>query len=142
MNRDRYRHTATTLNDGRILITGGYSSSQVNTLDMAEIYDPAYNTFTPLTSTMSDTRMDHTATLLTNGRVLLVGGWSSVKGSTVASADIFDPSVNSFTQVASVPVSRHEHTAILLPGGTVLVCGGLEWNTIQQTLNSSYVFKP
>lgn len=143
MAQDRFRHTATVLQDGRILITGGYSSSQGNTLATAEVYDPKTNAFTLLSSKMSDTRMDHTATLLKDGRVLIVGGWSSLKGSTVASADLFDPATNTFTPTLPLPISRHEHTAILLPDGTVLVAGGLQYEpTVQQTLNDAYVYSP
>ncbi len=139
----RFRHTATTLADGRILITGGYSLMRGATLASAEIYDPTTGVFTPVSSTMNDTRMDHTATLLANGRVLITGGWSSVKGSTVASADLFDPVTGKFTATASLPVSRHEQSAVALADGTVLLTGGLRWEpTVQQTLNDAYVYHP
>ena len=143
MVQDRYRHTATTLPNGLIVVTGGYSSMQGKTLSTAEIYDPTGDTFMLLTSTMSDTRMDHTATLLPDGRVLIVGGWSSTRNSTVASADIFDPSTFLFTPAAPLPFSRHEHTATLLPDGSVLVTGGLRWEpTVQQTLSDAERFRP
>ena len=157
-NEDRFRHTATALNDGRVLLAGGYSSKQGKTLATAEIYDPAANAFTLLDAsncdspTMSDTRMDHTATLLTGGKVLLVGGWSSVKASTVGSADIFDPTVNpethrirGFVQAAPLPgAGRHEHIATLLPDGKrVLVAGGLRVEgNLKQTLTDACIFTP
>jgi hypothetical protein len=156
MNHDRYRHTATTLLDGRILITGGYSSTGKDIISTAEIFDPATNTFTLLTTIdpwtgqtvpirMNDTRMDHTATLLSDGRVLIVGGWSSTveetehTDSTVATVEIFDPATGSFTLGPSLPISRHEHTATLLPDGrSVLVLGGLQWEPLsKQTLNDA-----
>jgi hypothetical protein len=143
LKQDRFRHTGTVLNDGRILYTGGYSSSKGNTLATAEVYDPTTNAFTLLTSTMSDTRMDHTATLMSNGKVLIVGGWSSVKGKTVASADVFDPATNTFTPAPSLPISRHEHTAILLPDGTVFLAGGLHWEpNDHETMNDAYIYIP
>jgi hypothetical protein len=117
-----------------------------------EIYDPVLGIFTLLTDPatglplqMSHTRMDHTATLLPDGRVLIAGGWSTVNGalSTTASADIFDPLSGTVTPVAALPVSRHEAAALLLPTGKVLLTGGLRWEpAVQQTLNSSYVFSP
>jgi len=142
LRQDRYRHTATTLPDGRILITGGYSSSHANTLASAEIYNPLDKTFRLLPATMSDTRMDHTVTLLPDGRVLIAGGWSSVKKSTVASVDIFDPAAEAFTAIAPLPVSRHEHTATLLPDGkTVLVAGGLHVEqAAPQTLSDASLY--
>lgn len=157
MNFDRYRHTATTLKDGRILITGGYSSTRGHTLPSAEIYDPNTNTFEKITQEtyhsetntytltpgtgMSDGRMDHTATLLKDGRVLITGGWSSVKTSTVASVDLFDPATNSFTALSPLPFSRHEHTATLLPSGAVLIAGGLQWEPVdKKTLSDAYLY--
>lgn len=143
MTRDRFRHTATTLTDGRILITGGYSSTLSTTLASAEIYDPIKCEFTALKSVMSDSRMDHTASLLKDGRVLIVGGWNSVKGQTVASADLFDPVTNTFTSAAALPVSRHEHTATRLADGTVLLTGGLRVEPSgQETLSDAYVYRP
>jgi hypothetical protein len=141
MREDRFRHTATRLPDGRILIAGGYSSTQKKTLATAEIYDPAANTFTLLPSTMSDGRMDHTATLLPNGRVLITGGWNSLKNRTVASVDLFDPATNSFTPAAPLPASRHEQAAALLPNGDVLLTGGLRHEpSPDQTLNDACVY--
>ncbi|HXG24332.1 MAG TPA: kelch repeat-containing protein, partial [Chthonomonadales bacterium] len=141
LKEDRFRHTATPLADGRILFTGGYSSTQKKTLASAEIYDPRTDRFTLLPTSMSDGRMDHTATLLLNGRVLVVGGWSSQIGATVASADLFDPATGAFTPVEPLPESRHEHTATLLPDGTVLIVGGLHYSPeTQRTLNDGYLF--
>jgi hypothetical protein len=161
MHHDRYRHTATTLSDGRILITGGYSSTAKDIIATVEIFDPANPAagFVLLKSTMSDTRMDHTATLLTHkllpdgsvapdGRVLIIGGWSSTVeatepyDSTVATAEIFDPATDSFVPAPALPISRHEHTASLLPDGrTVLVLGGLQWEPFgKQALSDAYVW--
>ncbi len=153
MNHDRYRHTATTLPDGRILIAGGYSSTQADKLKTMEIYDPANPEagFTLLTDVygypvqMTDTRMDHTATLLPDGRVLIAGGWSTLLGvhQTTASVDIIDPVNWSVTPVTALPVTRHEAAALLLPTGKVFLTGGLRWEpSVQQTLRDSYVFSP
>jgi len=144
MKVDRFRHTATLLHDGRILITGGYSSAQSHTVSSAEIYDPLTNSFTFLPhTTMTHPRMDHTATLLKDGRVLVVGGWNSVEGRTVASADLFDPLTNTFTPTTPMFLSRHEHTATLLPDGRVLVVGGLRVEPgVTQTLDEVEIYTP
>ncbi|HLV80134.1 MAG TPA: kelch repeat-containing protein [Chthonomonadaceae bacterium] len=143
MQEDRFRHMATRLADGRVLITGGYSSKQRKTLASAEIYDPDANTFTLLPAAMSDGRMDHTATLLPDGRVLIAGGWNSVKNRTVASVDIFDPATNAFAPAAPLPVSRHEQAAALLPTGAVLLTGGLQHEpSSEQMLNDALVYRP
>ena len=74
---DRRDHTATLLDDGTVLITGGKTTINVNTtLDSAEVYDPTTRLFSPLASTMISVRRDHTATLLNDNRVLIIGGKS------------------------------------------------------------------
>src|SRR5690242_6606795 len=71
MTAPRALHTATLLRDGRVLICGGTSNAQVGgVLASAELYDPAAGTFLP-TASMSVARQGHTATLLTNGQVLI-----------------------------------------------------------------------
>jgi hypothetical protein len=85
--------------------------------------------------------MDHTATLLPDGRILIVGGWNSLKNRTVASVDLFDPATNTFTPAAPLPASRHEQAAALLPNGDVLLTGGLRHEpALDQTLNDAYVY--
>jgi Putative Ig domain/Galactose oxidase, central domain len=69
----RYSHTATLLNDGQVLISGGYNGGEGYILAVAELYDPAGGTFTP-TGTMLTPRYWHTATWLQTGAVLVTGG--------------------------------------------------------------------
>ncbi len=71
--------------------------------------------FTP-TGSMTVDRVEHTATLLPNGQVLMVGSDSS--------AELYDPVAGSFTRTGSMGTFRSGHTATLLPNGTVLIAGG------------------
>src|SRR5262245_16551955 len=76
-------------------------------------------TFTP-TGDMTAPRMGHTATLLLNGKVLIIGGSSA----RLASAEIFDPVTGTFAATGDMTMPRFGHSATLLSDGRVLVAGG------------------
>src|SRR5262249_28420433 len=118
-------HTATLLANGKVLIAGGLISlnfAGVSFASTAELYDPAAGAFTP-TGNMTTGREEQPATLVPDGRVLIVGGASAKQG-TLASAEIYDPATGSFTATDSMTTPRSAHTATLLPDGPVLVAGG------------------
>src|SRR2546427_10270242 len=75
MNDARSGATASVLQDGRVLITGGRSSDGPPILisNTLEIFDPNSGNFSNA-GTMSSPRQDHAAAVLSDGRVLLVGG--------------------------------------------------------------------
>jgi hypothetical protein len=140
MHQSREFHTATLLPDGRVLVAGGLSGSERGTasgivlasvrtaetsssvLDTAELYDPATGTFTE-TGSMSTFRDNHTATLLEDGRVLVVGGGGEAYASS-PSADVYDPATGTFIATGSMHTGRWLHTATLLEDGRVLILGG------------------
>ena len=117
----RFLHTATQLQDGRVLIVGGVLTSASDPVATAEVYDPATGIFT-MTGAMATARERHTATLLADGRVLIVGGTTST-GATAA-VEVYDPSTGLFSTTGSMAEARTFHTATLLPNGNVLVAGG------------------
>ena len=128
LNIPRLYHTATLLSDGRVLVTGGQSAGDGNdnfVEKTAEIYDPGTGTWTLLDS-MSRARYGHTATLLPNGAVLIVGG-AGPRGDLVYTvrAEMFDPHSGLWKNVDSITTPRGFHTAVLLNNGNVLVAGGL-----------------
>ena len=131
MNDYRLGHQATRLADGRVLLTGGhnnpgiiygaYGANAPQTTASAEFFNPATNSFTPVSSSMTIPRAYHTATLLADGRVLIVGGL----GTAATSAEVFDPATSTFTPIAAATTaSRRTHSAVRLDDGRVLIAGG------------------
>jgi hypothetical protein len=74
---------------------------------------------------MTVARRLHTATLLGNGKVLIAGGENWPPGNnTLLSADLYDPSVGTFSATGAMTAARSWHTATLLENGEVLITGG------------------
>lgn len=124
MSTRRGFHTATLLPDGRVLVTGGTSGGypdQIAPVASTELYDPGLGTWSPATS-MSTSRSGHSATLLSDGRVLITGGTSQFRYE--RSAEIYNPAARTWSPAGSMSTSRYYHSATLLPDGRVLVSGG------------------
>ena len=126
----RAGHTTTLLRNGKVLVVGGVSSNGPSAeLDSAEIYDPVTRIFAA-TGTLNTACNRHTATLLRDGRVLLIGGFKDVtrggirRGSTLTRAELYDPRQAIWSVTADLNEARGEHAAALLAQGTVLVAGG------------------
>jgi Galactose oxidase, central domain/Kelch motif len=127
MTLARFRHTATLLKNGKVLIAGGLlTSPSANPTASAEVYDPATGAFTA-TGSMAIPRENHTATLLADGRVLIVGGLTTQSDSSLknaGSAEVYNPSAGTFSDAGQMAAARSGHAAALLPNGNVLICGG------------------
>jgi hypothetical protein len=143
----RAYHTATLLQDGRVLIQGGGGSEEasggvptVDSMAAPEMYDPATGTFSALAATTSIPMVWSTATLLQDGRVLIAGGITlaepdpdatadpdgdgSPDGVPTAHAELFDPATGTFTPTGDMTMARVWHTATPLDDGRVLMVGG------------------
>ena len=79
------------------------------------------DTFTN-TGNLNIARSGHSATRLLNGKVLAAGGFFN--GSSLVSAELYDPATGVWTATGNLPTARSSHTATLLPDGRVLVAGG------------------
>ena len=122
LNTGRASHTATLLPSGKVLVAGGQGACRGADdciLSSAEIYDPATGVWSP-TGSLKNARAGHTATLLPDGRVLVIGGERRE-----TTMEVYDPSTGSWTFVALLV--NHwlpGFTASLLTSGEVLIAGG------------------
>ena len=118
----RQNHTATLLNDGTILITGGYDGNRV--LTSCEIYNPSTDSCRPA-APMLLARHDHSATLLPDGRVLVVGGRDGGSESNYFNeSEIYDPSANTWQVIGNMNQARIKGSLVTFTDGTVLSSGG------------------
>lgn len=136
MNVARVHHAATLLNDGRVLITGGWPN-----ISSAEIYDPKTGKFT-LIGDMTTPRDYHISVLLKDGRVLIAGGEYGAFANIheLKSAEIFDPATNKFSKIRDMNKERTYLKAVLLQDGRVLIAGG--FNFKDKFLSTVEIFDP
>src|SRR4029077_2429820 len=94
LNIAREVPTATLLNDGTVLVAGGYDGAA---LANSDLYNPATGTFN-ITGGLTTARADYTATLLQNGLVLITGGFSGSGSSPsyLASSELYNPATGAF----------------------------------------------
>src|SRR3954470_11707348 len=107
----RRGHTATVLQDGKIVVVGGENGD--GAVGAVELYDPATRSFSSLAGSVA--RTDHSATLLADGRVLIAGGRAGVD--ILDTTQIFDPSDSTFTAGPALQRARSGHSATLLADG-------------------------
>jgi len=126
MNLARYGHTMTLLPDGKVMVAGGYFHLTNGMFQTGKIYATNSELFDPVTGTWSISgslnypRFGHTATLLPNGKVLVIGGGPT-------NAELFDPTTERWTIAAYLTNNlTFGYTATLLPNGKVLVAGNDE----------------
>jgi hypothetical protein len=146
MAHPRLYHTATLLSDGRVLIAGGIDNTGT-VLSSMEIWNPAANSgaggFTAL-GNMQFARMEHSAVLLANGKVLIFGGENGTS-TTVNTAEVVDPNYVADSVPLTIPAAnmwynRELDSATLLPNGTVLAAGGYDTGS-SATAQSSEIWQ-
>ncbi len=129
MSTARILTAAIPLPSGKVLVVGGQDTTTLTPIDTAEIYNPGSNSWSPASNSMSVARTLPGVAPLPNGDVLVAGGVMSgstlsTPSVTTASADIYDPSSNSFSAGPPMSVSRVLFGITSLADGRVLVAGG------------------
>jgi RHS repeat-associated protein len=110
--------------DGRVLLLGGEGST--GPAATAFLLDPKTGSVTQLPNGLQNARSWHTATMLPNGTVLILGGIGA-KEKIEKTAEVFDPSSGTFQSVQTSGIkARSSHTATLLTDGRVLLAGGAD----------------
>jgi MYXO-CTERM domain-containing protein len=144
LDHDRGDHTATVLPSGRLLLAGGRYVVENNIVEtfpqgLVEELDPITGVSTVVGS-MARLRYDHAATLLRDGRVLIVGGGSDTGGDNRV-AEIYDPATQTFEDTDRIQIDRSPPTATLLPNGDVLIAGGTDDPLLERYVTASGTFE-
>ena len=127
MVRSHNEMASVTLNDGRFMVIGGSSYDedigfQVALSKETEIFNPESGTWTE-TAPMSEKRANHSALVLDDGKVIVIGG-GKTDGPYLKSIEIYDPNTDTWKFGAEMTKGRVAHTATILSDGKVLVVGG------------------
>ncbi|HEX9001977.1 MAG TPA: kelch repeat-containing protein, partial [Blastocatellia bacterium] len=127
---------------GQVLMAGGYDNNcctgPSGTYNTTELYNPTTKTWAAGPA-MNTARLLHTATVLANGQVLVVGGALRDPLTAYNSAELYTSGGSSWTLAAPMTAARYAHTATRLPSGEVLVVGGANGTT---ALNSVELYNP
>ena len=105
-----------------MLVAGGATGPD-SFLNSAELYDPVSDSWTP-TKPLGTARVEHTATRLPSGQVLIAGG--RIGRVPLSSVELYDPEQQSWVNPPPLllATARYAHTATLLLSGQLLIAGG------------------
>ncbi|QDU68486.1 Kelch repeat-containing protein [Engelhardtia mirabilis] len=134
----RQGHTLSPLPGGGAIAIGGDEPDglgNLTTLNSFEIYDDCGQSFAQTTGTLTQARSTHTATVLTDDRILLLGGYGA-DGVVDNTGEIYDPVTGTSAATANMSMPRTQHTATRLADGRVLVIGGSSLFDLSDPINS------
>jgi len=123
----RFGNSATRLPvEGNVLLVAGgdFYRRDPATVTPVELFDVDLGTPRPPKGQMVEPRLLHTATRLSDGRVLLAGGLNAFTHQEVSNAEIYDAAAETFTRACTLASERWAHAAAALPDGRVLLAGG------------------
>jgi hypothetical protein len=153
MSVPRLGHSLTLLADGRVMAAGGSAlesdevaggGQTIRTVATTEIFDPATDTWSAAAG-MATPRFEHTATLLGDGRVFMVGGLGPGGEGTeqdlpLRSTEFYDPAADAFVNSTDLAEGRANHAAALLNDNAVVVSGGTSGERGDVSVSSAEVF--
>lgn len=141
MSSARFAHGGALLQDGRVIVTGGYNNAILNS---SEIYNPSTKTWST-TDSMNQGRVLYTPpnlVTLSNGNVLIAAG-EGVNISDLYTTEIYNPKTNSWTSGANVNTARRRAVLAPLPNGKVLLASGARGNSSAgRQLASAEIYDP
>jgi hypothetical protein len=118
----RYEHAQVSLLDGRAFVMGGQDIFSASTY--AQAFDPSTLTWTA-PWTMAEPRSQLAAALMTDGRVLAIGGRNTSGGDlSRATCEIFDPTLGVWSYGPSMAIARRGHKCHTMADGSIVVIGG------------------
>lgn len=140
--RAGHHYNQVTLNDGRVLLTGGtnlvsiLSAGSAAPINGAELYNPATNSWA--TANMATARTLHSATVLDDGRVAVCGGAQGTLDTpvSISAVEVFNPATNTWSAAPPLTTPRASHGAALLPDATLILFGGQGATTTVSTVET------
>ena len=109
------------LQDGRVLVTGGFNGSE--DLTSCELIDPS-DWSVSTTGALNFARSSHALVLLQDGRVMAIGGFNPSLDFQMNACEIYDPSTGMWTAVNPLNTGRDNLAAVVRPDGNVVAIGG------------------
>jgi MYXO-CTERM domain-containing protein len=138
----RLLHTATLLQNGKVLVAGGLNLAGTSGETSAELYNPVSQIWA-VTGDMPSGRVSHAAALLSDGRVLVAGGGQMNPNTPVTDAALYDPAAGTWAAANPMNDPRLSFTMTTLQDGTVLSAGGYAGGSSPASyLASAEVFDP
>jgi hypothetical protein len=128
------------LGDGSVLVAGGFANhASIASVELLDAELTAFRT----TGAMSTPRTGDGGALLADGRVIVIGG--NTRGDTgtlLASSEVYNPALGTWSITGSMSVPRHKHAVVGLADGRVLVIGGSNEQDAFGRYRSAEVYDP
>lgn len=140
--RAGHQYNAVTLDDNRVLLTGGtyvpnlLGAASATPIAAADVYNPTTNSWA--SHSMATARALHSATKLADGRVVVCGGAQGTLTTPVPIADVelFTPATNTWTGLPPLLAPRAGHSAERTPDGMVVLFGGQDLSATTATIET------